>query len=225
MSISIGPETRVVTYVSRGLESIRGFDIFMKVAKRITEVIPDVVFLIAGEERTNYGHELHHLRFPEGTPPEQRTFKRWVLSQDKYDPDKFRFLGNIPPNDLVTLYGLSDLHVYLTTPYVLSWSLMQAMACGCTILGSATAPVQEVIEPGVNGVLADFYDIEALTEQALRVLVDPEPYRHLGAAARKLIQEKYELKHCTNQLVQLFEDAVAGKVPRPPQVPAEAGQP
>jgi glycosyltransferase involved in cell wall biosynthesis len=105
--------------------------------------------------------------------------------------------------------------VYLTVPYVLSWSLMQAMATGCTILGSATAPVQEVIEPGVNGLLADFYDVDALAEQALRVLLDPEQFRHLGAAARQTILEKYELKHCTEQLVQLFEDTVAGKVPQP----------
>jgi glycosyltransferase involved in cell wall biosynthesis len=198
---NIGPKTRVVTYVSRGLESIRGFDIFMKAAKRIYQTLDDVVFFIAGEERTNYGHELHHL-------PQGMTFKQWVLAQDQYDHTKFRFLGNIPPPDLVTLYCLSDLHIYLTVPYVLSWSLMQAMATGCTILASATVPVQEVIEPGVNGLLADFYDVDGLAEQALRVLLEPEQYRHLGAAAREHILQKYELKLCTNQLTQLFEDMV-----------------
>jgi glycosyltransferase involved in cell wall biosynthesis len=202
---TIGPQTRVVTYVSRGLESIRGFDVFMKVAKRIYEAYPDVLFLIAGEERTNYGHEMHHIG-SQGF----KSFKQWVLSQDQYDPGRFAFLGNIPTDDLVTLYGLSDLHVYLTVPYVLSWSLMQAMAAGCTILGSATTPVQEVIEAGRNGLLADFYDVDGLTEQALRVLLDPEQFRPLGAAARATILEKYELKHCTDQLVRLFEEAAGG---------------
>jgi glycosyltransferase involved in cell wall biosynthesis len=201
--VTFGPKTRVVTYVSRGLESIRGFDIFMKAARRIYQALDDVVFVIAGEERTNYGHELHHL-------PKGQTFKQWVLSQDNYDPKKFHFLGNIPPDQLVTLYGLSDLHVYLTVPYVLSWSLMQAMACGCTILGSATVPVQEVIRPGVNGLLADFDDADGIAEQALRVLLEPEQYRHLGTAARQTILDKYELKLCTNQLTRLFEEVVAG---------------
>lgn len=202
--VRIGPGTRVVTYVSRGLESIRGFDVFMKVAKRIYREIPDVVFLIAGEERTNYGHELHHIG-GQGF----KSFKQWVLAQDSYDLDKFHFLGNIPPEHLVGLYGLSDLHVYLTVPYVLSWSLMQAMACGCTILGSATTPVQEVIDPEVHGLLGDFYDVEGLAEQALRVLRDPGAYRGLGEAARQHILEKYELGLCTNQLIELFESTAA----------------
>jgi glycosyltransferase involved in cell wall biosynthesis len=205
--VSIRPETRVVTYVSRGLESIRGFDIFMKVARRIYQEIPDVLFLIAGEERTNYGHEMHHIK--------AKSFKEWVLAQDQYDLSKFRFLGNIPPDHLVTLYGLSDLHFYLTVPYVLSWSLMQAMACGCTILGSATAPVQEVIDHDVNGLLADFYDVDGLAEQAIRVVRDPEAYRRLGEAARQRILDQYELKLCTDQLVELFETA-AGQTGRQP---------
>src|SRR5207248_102152 len=110
----IGPGTRVVTYVSSGLEAIRGFDIFMKIARQIYQEIPDVVFLIAGEERTNYGHELHHIG--------PRSFKDYVLAQDTYDLDKFHFLGWIAPEELAILYNLSDVHIYLTVPYVLSWS-------------------------------------------------------------------------------------------------------
>jgi glycosyltransferase involved in cell wall biosynthesis len=194
---TIGPNTRVVTYVSRGLESIRGFDVFMKVAKRIYREIDDVVFLVAGDERTNYGHEAFYLQ--------GQSFKQYVLSQDQYDLDKFLFLGLIPTTELVTLYSLSDLHVYLTVPYVLSWSLVQAMSAGCTILGSATAPVQEVIDHGTHGLLADFYDVDALAEEALKVLRDPAQYRPLGEAARQRVLERYELKRCTAELVKLFE--------------------
>jgi glycosyltransferase involved in cell wall biosynthesis len=205
---TIGPNTRVVTYVSRGLESIRGFDIFMQVAKRIYRAYPDVVFLIAGQERTNYGHETPYIG--------NRTFKQYVLSQDSYDLDRFHFLGHIPTNELAILYNLSDLHIYLTVPYILSWSLMQAMAAGCTILGSATAPVQEVITHGTHGLLADFYDVDALTAQALRVLRDPGQLRPLGDAARQRVLERYELKHCIGELVQLFESVAGGARAAPP---------
>jgi glycosyltransferase involved in cell wall biosynthesis len=195
--LTIGPDTRVVTYVSRGLESARGFDLFMKMARRISQEVPDVLFLIAGDERTNYGHELHHIG--------KQSFKQYVLSQDKYDLSKFQFLGLIPTTELPTLYSLSDLHVYLTVPYVLSWSMVQAMACGCVILGSATPPVQEFLDDGVHGLLADFYDVDGLTERALRVLRDPGQYRSLGEAARARVLERYELSLCVSQLVQFFQ--------------------
>jgi glycosyltransferase involved in cell wall biosynthesis len=197
--ITIEPGTRVVTYVSRGLESIRGFDIFMKVAKRICEQRRDVIFLVAGEERTNYGHEAHHI-------PKGMSFKQYVLSQDEYDLSRIHFLDRIPVHELATLYSLSDLHVYLTVPYVLSWSMMQALSSGCTVLASDTTPVREVIEPGVNGLVADFYDVEALTARALEVLTDPEAYRHLGAAGRNTILERYEKKRCVDQLVAYFKE-------------------
>lgn len=199
--LRLGPRTRVVTYVSRGLESMRGFDIFMKVAKRIYQEYPDVVFLIAGQERTNYGHEGHHIG--------QRTFKEYVLAQDQYDLARFHFLDRIPGDELARLFNLSDLHIYLTVPYILSWSLMQAMASGCTILGSATAPVQEVIESGKQGLLADFYDVEGLAQHALRVLREPAQHRPLGVGARQRILERYELSKCIGQLVGLFETMVA----------------
>jgi glycosyltransferase involved in cell wall biosynthesis len=169
----------------------------MKMAKRICQRRRDVLFLIAGTERTNYGHETLHIG--------NQTFKQWVLSRDSYDLSRFHFLGLIPTSDLAALYNLSDLHVYLTVPYVLSWSLVQAMASGCPILGSATAPVQEVIDDGVQGRLVDFYDVEGLTEHALELLDHPEEARRLGDAARQRVLERYELKKCVNQLVEYFE--------------------
>jgi glycosyltransferase involved in cell wall biosynthesis len=195
--LTIEPETRVVTYVSRGLESVRGFDIFMKVAKKIYERMPNTLFLIAGEERTNYGHELPHLG--------GKAFKQFVLDQEDYDLDKIRFLGRIAPDELVTLFSLSDLHIYLTVPFVLSWSLLQAMAAECRILASATAPVQEVIEDGVHGLLAGFSDVEALAERGLTILRDPANYDFLGAAARARIIEQFEKRQCIKELIGYFE--------------------
>jgi glycosyltransferase involved in cell wall biosynthesis len=195
--MSISPDTRVVTYVSRGLESIRGFDIFMKAAKIIEKEVPNTLFLIAGLERTNYGFEMHHIG--------KQSFKQWVLSQDNYDPARYRFLDLIPTPDLVAMLNLSDVHFYLTTPYVLSWSLINAMSCECTIVGSATAPLQEAIDDGVHGLLADFYDVGGLADRAVRVLRDPESHRHLGQNARQRVLERYESSRCNQQLVEFFQ--------------------
>jgi glycosyltransferase involved in cell wall biosynthesis len=189
----------IVTYVSRGLESVRGFDIFVKVARRICQETPDVVFLVAGQERTHYGNELATIG--------EKSFFEHVFKNDISHFDKIRFLGLIPIADLVTLFNLSDLHIYLTTPWVLSWSLLQAMACECTILASDTAPVKEVIESGQNGVLAGFYDVEDLAEKALTLLKYPRP--ELGYAARATVLERYELHKCAERLKAFFEGVQA----------------
>jgi len=88
---------------------------------------------------------------------------------------------------------VSACHVYLTYPFVLSWSLLEAMSCGAVVVASATEPVLEVIEDNVNGRLADFYDCEGLVAQVLAVLDDREAGRVLGEAARRTVQERYDL--------------------------------
>ena len=177
---------------------MRGFDIFMRVANRILEYRSDVAFLIVGADRTNYGHEVPHLG--------GQTFKQWVLSQDNYDPSRFVFLDLISLADLTTLYNLTNLHIHLSVPYVPSPSLLQAMASGCAILGSATAPVQEFIEDGVHGRLAAFDDVQGLTERALEMLENPEQAQRLGQAARERVLERYELGRCLDQASKFFEE-------------------
>ncbi len=207
--IPIDADTKVVTYVSRGLESIRGFDIFMKTAKRICQEMDNVIFLIAGGERTHYGHEMYHIQ--------AKTFKDYVLAQDNYDLSRFHFLGHIPLADLASLYTLSDLHIYFTAPYVLSWSLLQAMSSGCKVVGSATPPLQEVIEHGKHGLLADLEDVEAHAQNALAILRNPAEHAPLGQAARERVIHRYELRKCGKRLANYFEDVVAGNLPQPPQ--------
>jgi glycosyltransferase involved in cell wall biosynthesis len=211
----IPPELRIVTYVSRGLESMRGFDIFMKVAKRICEVRKDVIFVVVGSDRVCYGGDLNHIQ--------TRTFKEHVLAQDTYDLSRFVFTGSIPAPQLVDLLSISDLHIYLTAPFVLSWSLMNALACGCTVLGSDTAPVREVIQHERNGLLADFYDVDGLTQQALRVLAEPEQFRPLGQAGVHLVEQQYSLERKLPEMLELYERTLqkaqearseAGEAPR-----------
>lgn len=199
--LGIPPETRVVTYVSRGLEAMRGFDIFMQMAKRVYHAYPDVVFLVVGAERVAYGGDLKHV-------PE-KSFKEHVLKQDRYDLERIRFLGNVKPQVLVHLLSLSDLHVYLTVPFVLSWSVLNAMACGCTVLASDTAPVREVIADGGNGILRDFFDVDGLAAAALEVLKDPDAFRDLGRQAERTIAAGYSLDAVLPRMLALYEE-VAG---------------
>jgi glycosyltransferase involved in cell wall biosynthesis len=196
------PETRVVTYVSRGLESMRGFDIFMRVAKRICERRRDVIFLVVGEDRVAYGGDLERTG--------GRSFKEHVLAQDDYDPERIRFTGRVAPDVLARILSISDLHIYLTVPFVLSWSLLDAMACGCTVLGSDTEPVRELIQQGQNGLLGDFFDVDELTELALEVLAEPRKYRaHLGAAARRTIEDGYSVRVTMPRMAAFYEEVAA----------------
>src|SRR5437588_972399 len=149
----ISPETRIVTYVSRGLESLRGFDVFMQLAKRIYQQLPDVVFLVVGEDRVAYGDEVE--------------FKAAVLAADDYDLGRILFLGLVSEERLATILSVSDLHVFLSRPYVVSWSLLNAMACECVVLASDIDPVLELVEGGAPEILGSIDDVQGLTQAAL----------------------------------------------------------
>ena len=199
--ISIPPGMRVVTFVSRGLESIRGFDLFMKVADRIARARADVIFIVVGGEEIHYGWDKLHTGMP--------SFKQWVLSRGSYDLSRFIFLGRILPEQLADILRISDLHIYLTAPFVLSWSLLNAMASGCVVLGSDTPPVRELIRPGENGLVEPLFDLDRLTETALRVLDDPAEFAPLGQAGRRTIEEAYSLEVCIPPLKDFFERVAA----------------
>ena len=206
-SYRFGPETRIVTYVSRGFESMRGFDIFMRAAKKIMAADPRVVFLIVGSDRVCYGGDLKFIK--------DKSFKDYVLKQDDYDLSRLLFLGQVKPSELARIFSLSDLHIYLTVPFVLSWSLLDALACGCTVLASDTAPVREFIRQGETGLLENFFDVDGFAETALKVLADPRAYRHLGQAGERLIREQYSLDTIIPRMTAFYEavaDGRAGKV-------------
>jgi glycosyltransferase involved in cell wall biosynthesis len=200
--LEVPPDIKVVTYATRGMESMRGFDIFMKVAKELCRRRRDVIFLVAGEDRVCYGGD----RAVTGA----RTFREWVLSRDEFDLSRFAFLGWLPAPDLVHLFNLSNLHMYLTVPFVLSWSLMNALACGATVLASDTAPVREVIEHGRDGLLAGFFDIEGMAALADRALDSPGEFAHLGPAGVELVRERYSLDVCLPRISSFFEEIAAG---------------
>jgi glycosyltransferase involved in cell wall biosynthesis len=195
-------DVRIVTYATRGMESMRGFDTFMKFAKKLGERRRDVTFVIAGQDRICYGGD--------EKVTGKASFKEWVLSQDQYDLSRFHFLGLVPPSELAQLFRASDLHVYLTVPFVLSWSLMNALACGATILASDTAPVREMIQHEKNGLLVDFFDVDGMVEAALKVLEAPGDYQRLGAAGVEMIRNDYSLDVCLPRMLRLYEAALRG---------------
>lgn len=211
--LEISPGTRIVTYVSRGFESMRGFDVFMKVAKRIYRARPDVIFLCVGSDKVHYGSDLKHTG--------GRSYREHVLASDEFDRSRFVFTGHVPPRELAQILSLSDLHLYLTKPFVLSWSMLDAMACGCTVLASDVAPVRELIDHGQTGLLAGFFDVEEMARLALEVLDDPETYRRtIGARAAQLIQEQYSLDVQLPRLRRFYEETASGRWVNPmPPIP------
>jgi len=152
----------VITYVARNLEPYRGFHVFMRALEHIQRVHPDCHALIVGGDATSYGQR----------PKNSSNWREHLLREVKLDPLRTHFLGRLAYADYVRVLQVSAAHVYLSYPFVLSWSLLEAMACGALILGSDTAPVREVIQNGVNGRLVDFFDPQGVAEQVLDSL-DP----------------------------------------------------
>lgn len=193
----IPDDVRIVTYLARGLEAMRGFDIFVRVANRIAARMPNVLFIVIGADHVYYGNDLRHIK--------ARTFREHVLATERPDLRRFRFLGAVPRERVVEVLSLSDLHFYLTVPFVLSWSLLEALACECVVLASDVAPVREIVRHGENGLLADFFDADGLAAEALRVLKDPTGFRPLAAAGRATVEERYSVGVTLPRLRTLFD--------------------
>lgn len=190
-------DAKIVTYVARGLEAMRGFDIFMEVAHKVSQKRSDVHFVIAGNPHTHYGSEMISLKG-------HATFKDYVLTRHPYDRSRFHFLDWISEKALVDLYRLSDCHFYWTVPFTLSWSFFQAMATGCLVMGSNTAPVRDVLTDEVNGLMVEPYEIEMMVERMVEVLESPEKFKYLRESARALMLERYGCDVCLPELAESY---------------------
>lgn len=175
----------VVTFVARCLEPCRGFHVFMRALPRILRARPRARAVIVGAEGTAYG----------APSPTGRSWKGIFLDEvrDRIDLQRVHFVGRVPHAVLTQLMQVSAAHVYLTYPFVLSWSMLEAMSVGCLVIGSRTAPVEEVIRDGENGVLVDFFDHEALAGTVIDALADPARFAPLRARAREAVRESYDL--------------------------------
>lgn len=176
----------VVTYVARNLEPYRGFHVFMRMLPALQALRPNARVIIVGGDDVSYGR-----RLPAGQS--YREMYRKELD-GRVDWRKVSFVGKLAYADYLNVLQVSAAHVYLTYPFVLSWSALEAMAAGCLLVGSRTAPVEEVIEDGRSGLLVDFFDGDALAQRLAQVLADPGAYRPLRDRARQVVRERYDLR-------------------------------
>ncbi len=202
--LSLGAGDEVVTFVNRNLEPYRGYHSFMRALPEILRRRPKARAVIVGGSDTSYG----------ARPPDGRTWRQIFLDEVKAELDLSRvhFVGKIPYRDYVDLLRISAVHVYLTYPFVLSWSMLEAMALGACVVGSATPPVAEVIRHRENGILVDFFSNEAIAEAVVSVLTDPGAVASLRAAARQTALA-YDLRRvCLPAHLRLIEAVAAGGV-------------
>ena len=185
-NIRLDKGSEVITFVNRNLEPYRGYHVFMRALPSILNERPNVHVIIVGGDKVSYG----------AAAPDSQSWKSIFLNEviDHIDKSRVHFVGNLSYKNYLKVLQVSTVHVYLTYPFVLSWSLLEAMSVGCAIVASKTAPVEEVIEHGVNGVLVDFFDKERLTQEIIKLLDNSNLRQELGQAARRAIRDNYDLK-------------------------------
>jgi glycosyltransferase involved in cell wall biosynthesis len=179
----IQPGTPVITHVNKSMEPLRGLHIFARALPRLLAEVPDAQVLIIGEPANRaYG----------GNAPEGRTWRDVCFEGVDYDPARVHFLGRVAHPRMLAALRLGVAHVYYTYPFVLSWSLAEAMACGCHVIASDTPPLHDAIEDGVNGRLLPFFDVAALSEALVAACRDQAASAPLRAAARETALLKFD---------------------------------
>lgn len=194
----------VITFVNRNLEPYRGYHIFMRALPRLLRERPRAQVLIVGGDGVSYG----------ARPPGGQSWKQIFIDEVRAQiPDadwaRVHFIGYMPHDRFLRLLQISRVHVYLSYPFVLSWSLLEAMACGAAIVASDTAPVREVITDDRTGRLVDFFDGDALIAQVSQLLDDADARQHLGAQARTRVVTGYDLQAlCLPRQAQWVSDVM-----------------
>jgi glycosyltransferase involved in cell wall biosynthesis len=184
--ISLRAGDEVVTFAVRQLEPYRGYHVFMRALPLLQQLRPNARVVLVGGDGTSYG----------APPPAGRTWREIFRAEvaQRVDFDRVHFVGRVPHEVLTQLMQVSAAHVYLTYPFVLSWSLLEAMSVGCLVIGSDTAPVREVIDDGANGLLTDFFDSQALAHRIADALQRQPALAPLRQAARETVIARYDLR-------------------------------
>ncbi len=174
----------VLTFVSRYLEPYRGYHMFVRALPQILHQRPQCRVLIVGAEGDGYGKKA----------PTGETWKQyyWREVKNEIDPARVHFTGPLPYEQFLRVLQVSRVHVYLTYPFVLSWSILEALSVGCLVVGSQTPPVEEVIRHGENGLLVPFFRPDHLAQTVVAALAEPDAYQPLRHAARETVVSKYD---------------------------------
>jgi glycosyltransferase involved in cell wall biosynthesis len=173
----------VITYVARNLEPYRGFHSFMRALEKVQKAHPTCHTIIVGGDDVSYGSK----------PKDAPHWREKMLREVKLDASRTHILGKVPYDTYRQVLQVSSAHVYLTYPFVLSWSMLEAMATGCLVIGSRTAPVQEVIEHGVNGLLVDFFNTAEMADAVVGALEQGKALLPLRESARRHARDRYSL--------------------------------
>lgn len=198
------PGDEVLSFVNRNLEPYRGYHVFLRALPAVMAARPDAQVVVVGGDGQSYG-----------APPEGGgTWKQKILDEvaDHLDPARLHFLGRVPYPQFLALMQVTRVHAYLTYPFVLSWSMLEAMAAGALVVGSRTGPVEEVIRDGENGRLVDFLDIPGWSAALSRALAEPARDDALRRAARETIISRYDLNRiCLPAQIELIENLGRGQ--------------
>lgn len=186
---------QVVTYVARNLEPYRGYPSFVRALPKLLEARPEAQVVVVGGDEVSYG----------GKPEGGGTWREHMAKEVPLPADRVHFLGKLPYSTYLKVLQISSLHLYLTRPFVLSWSFMEAMASECLVLGSATAPVEEVLIDGYNGFLTEMFEPDRIADQAAELLAARETLGEVRRRARRTIVERYALRDCLAKQVRLIE--------------------
>ena len=176
----------VLTFVSRNLEPYRGYHILMRALPEIMRERPHCHVVIVGGDGVSYGKR----------PKGGKSYRQQYLDEvaEGIDLSRVHFTGTLPYLTYIKVLQVSRLHIYLTYPFILSWSMLEAMSAGCLVLGSATPPVEEVIRDGQNGLLFPFLEPARLAQAAIEALAQPEAFNHLRTQARQTILDDYDFQ-------------------------------
>lgn len=204
--ITLRKTDEVITYVARNLEPYRGFHIFMRAASEILRRRPNAHIVIVGGDGVSYGT----------SAPEGLTFRQLMLRElaGRLDLSRIHFVGQLPYESYLDVLRLSSAHIYLTYPFVLSWSFIEAMACGCAVIGSNTPPVMEVLKDGENGLAVDFFSPTEIADAVDAIFQDPTRMAPMRAAARTTAVRDFDLKtRALPRWLELFDAMVNWKKP------------
>ncbi len=191
-NIELSAKDEILTYATRGMEPYRGFPQFMEIAEKLLKLRPNLHVVIGGEDRVCYGPK-----------PKNGSFKEIMLNKLDLDMNRVHFTGGLPYGEYRKLLQISSVHVYLTYPFILSWSLLEAMSIGCSIVASKTAPVEEVIKHNENGLLVDFYDVDGFVKQITYLLDNPQ--ENLRKNARQTVVDNYNLKNLLPKHIEILK--------------------
>jgi glycosyltransferase involved in cell wall biosynthesis len=194
----------IVTFVNRNLEPYRGYHTFMRALPRLFQLRPRARVVIVGGDEAGYG-----------AVPASGTWRELFLAEvrERIDLGRVHFVGKLSYPALLDLFRIASCHVYLTYPFVLSWSMLEAMSTGAIVIGSRTGPVEEVIVDGENGLLVDFFDAEALAARVADVLSAPERFEPLREQARRTVVERYALRRCLPRQIAIAQAVASGEEP------------